>query len=249
MTKKFLPALLAAFLVCKVSYAATVEEAIGRVVPKLLIETAVDKRILLHYKDWFYIDGKYKAAMAGALYAGAICPEGGLLNPKGSDLSPVIKGLVRFGIKSSGFEIKDLSKDNSVTFTDDTLYLLDGEFAETLDNPAGCFAIVNRNNKAFVVWRDKTVQVNSLYAGRLYLLDGQRLIITQAETYGIGVWKPLDQGKYMDIVLDGNVPIVFEGRALGEDDIVLNHLDSKVYILGRLEGKSIKAEYIELISE
>ena len=153
MVKKFLPALFAAFLICTVSYAATVEEVTGRVVSKLLIETAVDWRILLRYKDWFYIDDKYKAAMAGALHAGAICP-GRALNPKGMTCPSVIKGLVRFGIKSTAFEIKDLSKDH-VTFPKDTLYLIDGEIVDELHELHGCFAIVNRDNKAFVVWRDK----------------------------------------------------------------------------------------------
>ncbi|MDD3766525.1 MAG: hypothetical protein PHF89_04965 [Eubacteriales bacterium] len=249
MVKKFLPALFAAFLIYTVSYAATVEEVTGRVVSKLLIETAVDWRILLRYKDWFYIDDKYKAAMAGALHAGAICPRDGLLNPKGDDLSSVIKGLVRFGIKSTAFEIKDLSKDHGVTFPKDTLYLIDGEIVDELHELHGCFAIVNRDNKAFVVWRDKGVQVNSLYAGKLYLMDGQRLIITQAQSYGIGIWKSISSDKYIDVILGDNVQIISGVRALSEEDVILNHLDSKVYVLGRLENKSIKAVYIELISE
>ena len=80
-------------------------------------------------------------------------------------------------------------------------------------------------------------------------MDGQRLIITQAQSYGIGIWKSISSDKYIDVILGDNVQIISGVRALSEEDVILNHLDSKVYVLGRLENKSIKAVYIELISE
>lgn len=239
----------ALLLICTSSFAATVEDAVSRVVSKLLIETAVDQRILLSYKDWFYIDTSRRKAMAGALTAGVICPEDGLLNPKGNDLSPLIRGLVRFGIESTAFEVKDLSNDPTITLLNDTLYLIDGEIKDSLDDYANCYAMVNRDNKAFVVWRDVKTPVHYLYEGKLFLIEGQKVILTEGKKYINGFWEPFSQSKYTDVILGENVQVVLNGKPLRQEDVILNHLDSKVYFLGNPQNEVMNGVHIELISE
>lgn len=249
MVKKIALAVSVFLLICTGALASTVEEAVSGVVSKLLIETAVDQSVLLHYKDWFYVDGKYRGAMAGALTAGVICPEDGLLNPKSHNLSPVIKGLVRFGIESTAFEVTALSNDTEVTFQKDTLYLIDGEIKDSLEDYTDCYAMVNRDNKAFVVWRDKKVQVNSLYEGKLFFTEGQKAILTEGKKYINGLWQPFSQGKYTDVNLDENVQIMFNGIPLSQEEVILNYLDFKVYFLGVPKNGAMNAVHIELISE
>ena len=219
------------------AFASTVEEAIHRLTPLLLIETEVDQSILIGYADRFFVGGEFKAAMAGAVTAKLFCPTNRLLRPKSTELSPVINGIISFTIRNNGFETVKLTKEGSTVIQDNALFIIDDKLSdEPPDDFTDCYAVVNRNNKAFVVFRDAKTTVNYMYQGKVFYRDGQTVILTEAKKYINGTWQSFSSAKYTAVLLGENVSVMLNGNALTQNEINGMHLDRMAYFIGSIDS-------------
>ncbi|MDR0406253.1 MAG: hypothetical protein LBH54_05560 [Clostridiales bacterium] len=252
MLKKITAVVIAAAVAAAISVYAddsgaarsvTLEEAVSRVVGRLGVETAVDQDVLRLYRDWGYVGKQYRAAVAGALYAGLLCPNGKALRPNSADFTPLFKGMARFGAVNGSFSVaRSLGAD--VKTNHETLYLANGEVAAGVQPNAEEYycALVNKSGTAYVLWRDREdIPAHRLYRGRLYLRDGERLILTNARHYANGAWREVTEGKYALASLD---------TALRLEEIGLAALDRDIYLLGGLtEDGEIRAVYFYMPQE
>lgn len=247
MLKKLLTVIIVFGLINSAVYAVTLEEAVDRTAKRLFIETEVDKNVLRLYKDWGYVDKKYRDTMAGALHAGMLCPNGRMLNPSSNDLTPLFKGFFRFGMLNQTFDVVGFQGKSDIQTNHETLYIINNEILTEyeLDDSVKYYAVVNRNNRAYIVWKSTpSVKPNRLYRGRLFLYDDGKCIITNAEKVSFNTWSDISESKYTNVVLGSDVFVTKNKRKL--DDVNINHLDSEVYIIGEFFDGEIKAEYFEV---
>lgn len=240
MLKKIILIIMSVIMIIPITHAATLEEAVDKAAKRLSIETAVDKNVLRLYKDWGYIDEKYKSSIAGALYTGMLCPEDKMINPKSEDLSPLIKGLVRFGLSSNTFNVIGTHGNPDVKTNPETIYIIGNEILTNykMDDSGYYYAIVNKSLTAYVIWQSATVKVNWLYKGKLYLQEGNKLILTDAKKSNNELWQDATAGKYTSAAL---------GKGFDVTDININYLDRDVYILGDLINSEIVADYFKIV--
>ena len=134
MRKKAVLLFLIIFVLCGKTavFATTLERAVSAVAEKLFIETLVDKNILRNYCDWGFIDKDYIEVFAGALHRGLLSPKSKVLNPKGEDLSSLIRGLIRFSAQTASFDLIGFSGAEQKTFTPETVFITSAGLAEEL---------------------------------------------------------------------------------------------------------------------
>ncbi len=156
MHKRIIAIIITLLTINIVANAATLEEAVDKVAKRLFVETLVDKNVLRPYFDWGFIDKRYIDAFAGALHSGLLCPKGSLLRPKSEDLSPLIKGLVRFGISSGTFDVVSFFGKTDITENIETLYIINNEVITGYkpDISKRYYAVVNKDYRAYVVWQE-----------------------------------------------------------------------------------------------
>ncbi|OQB13365.1 MAG: hypothetical protein BWY15_01829 [Firmicutes bacterium ADurb.Bin193] len=244
MKKKVL-FLIAVLMAASVSASATpLEEAVYKTVVSLSVEMAVDFNVLRLYKDWSFVDKQYRPAMAGALFARLLCPEGDMLNPKSEDLTPLIKGLERFGFKDTAFEVVSVKGGADMNISDDTLFLIDNEIVPDYKPVEGesYYALVNRGGKIFALWKQNGALQDCIFKGSLYLQEGDTLILTNTKKLVNGLWEDVSENKYITVRLEGG-RVKKDGREMEADEVNANHLDSDIYILGSLSENEINAKY------
>ncbi|NLB82428.1 MAG: hypothetical protein GX800_12650 [Clostridiaceae bacterium] len=248
MAKKTVLAVLILFSLCSVTiFAETLEQAVATVAKKLFIETKVDKNILRYYNDWGFIDKSYIDVFAGALHSGLLAPDGRMLNPKGNDLSPLYRGLVRFSMKTPTFELIGFSGAEQREFTPDTIFITDGEIASefTPDTSAYYYALVNKGDRTYVVWKATAQKPLWLYRGTLYLKEGNEYIIKNPQKKSFGQWKDISENGYITTVLADGVEPYFND-AVVQQEIKLTYLDRQVFIVGQLYDGKIKSYSFEI---
>ncbi len=248
MIKRVVLIAVAICLMASAVSAVTLEEAVDSAARRVFVETLVDKNVLYLYGDWHFVDPKYRGTVAGALHAGLLCPDGRLLRPKSRDLSPLINGLIRFGISSPTFNTAGFQGDTDITFTSETLYIIDNEVLTnyTPDPSKYYYALVNKDRRAYIVWLATKERVVWCYKGKLFLENNGEYIINHAEKYSFGAWQALTQDRYATVKTIQGVLPVRKGSAVNIQDINYQYLDADVYVLGEYRDGVIKASYMEI---
>lgn len=221
--------------------AATLEEAVDKAVERLSVTRAVDMNVLRFYRDWGYIDEKYRASVAGALCAGLLCPDGNTLNPKSDDLTPLIRGLVRFGISSNSFNVVQATGAEGININPETIFISGNNVSTGFepDKSKLYYAVVNDGMRAYIVWEPTDVTVHYLFKGKLYLQEGDRLILLLAQRQSDKLWLNVSDSKYTIAVTDGGLDLT---------DLNTSFLDREIYILGDLKDNGeIRADYFKAV--
>ena len=251
MTKKALAVLIIIITLSQSVFALNIEQMSDVLVEKLNINRELTTDVIKQYKDWRYIDDFYRIPVATALREGIIIPNNKIISPQSDDISPILKGLMYYGLKNPNYSIVSsayaMQSIGGATVDIDTIVIVGNECATFGFLTEGIFynAIVDKNNKAIVVWKQKDVKIPTVLRGKLFLKEGSKLILTSLEKSSFDKWTNVANGKYIEVEL-GNVNVIQGKRFIYDDELNSNFLDGYVYILGDYTSDNVKPLYVEV---
>lgn len=251
MIKKALAVFIIIITLSQSVFALSIEQMSDKLVEKLNINRELTIDVIKHYKDWRYVDDFYKTSVATALRDGILIPNNKIISPKSEDISPIIKGLTYYGIKNKNYNIVSsvytMQSIGGATVDIDTMVIVGNECANLGFLTEGTFynALVDKNNKAVVVWKQNNVKIPTLLRGKLFLKEGSKLILTSLEKPTFDKWTNVTNKKYIEVEL-GNVDVMQDKRVVYNDELNSNFLDGFVYILGDYTGDNVNPLYVEV---
>ncbi len=232
-------------------FALSIEQMSDKLVEKLNINRELTTDVIKHYKDWRYIDNFYKISVATAIREGILLPNNKIISPKSEDISPIIKGLTYYGIKNPNYNIVSsvytLQSIGVAEVNLDTIVIIGNEIGGMGLLTEGIYynAIVDKNDKATIVWKQNNIKIPTLLRGKLFFKEGNKLILTSLEKSTFGSWSNVANEKYIDVEL-GNINVTQNKRIIYDDELNSNFLDGFVYILGYYTSDSVNPLYIEV---
>lgn len=248
--KKVLAILIILITLSQSVFALSIEQMSDKLVEKLNINKELTTDVIKHYKDWRYIDNFYKISVATAIREGILLSNNKIISPKSEDISPIIKGLTYYGIKNPNYTIVSsvytLQSIGVAEVNLDTMVIIGNEIGGMGLLTEGIYynALVDKNDKAIIVWKQNNIKIPTLLRGKLFFKEGNKLILTSLEKSTFDKWSNVANEKYIDVEL-GNINVTQNKRIIYDDELNSNFLDGFVYILGYYNGDNVNPLYIE----
>jgi len=250
MIKKALVVVAIIITLSQSVFALSIEQMSDKLVEKLNINKELSTDVIKHYKDWRYVDNFYKLSVATAIREGILIPNNKIISPKSEDISQIIKGLTYYGIKNPNYNIISsvytLQSIGVAEVNLDTMVIIGNEIGGMGLLTEGIYynAIVDKNDKAIIVWKQNNIKIPTLLRGKLFFKEGSKLILTSLEKSTFNSWSNVANQKYIDVEL-GNINVTQNKRIIYDDELTSNFLDGFVYILGDYNGDNVKSLYVE----
>jgi len=252
MIKKSLVIFIILITISQSVFALNIEEMSDKLVEKLNLNRELTADMIKHYKDWRYIDNSYKVSVATALREGILIPNNKIISPKSEDISTIIKGLTYYGIKNPNYKIVssfyNFQSINGAIVDADTMVIKGNELVNVgvLTDTRLYNAIMDKNNKAIIVWEQNIIKVPTLLRGKMFFKEGDKLILTSLEKSTFDRWDNIADQKYIEVELGYDINVTQNKRIIYNDELNSNFLDGLVYILGDFTNNTVKPLYIEV---